>query len=502
MKATLDQDCCTREEVAIMRGRTVVKWEVLLEDTDWDNEECPPVPQLPAEDAPATPISPRRRLLWSAVGIILMAAVSGSYLLWRTAQAGLQLIETELEQTIVLEAWTNPVHSSPGVRVSAPRSTTEPSAPAAVELESFDLNGEVACAEVVVEDPALFSPYRETRFYRQTELGWQRTSASPFFWGTQQEFQSEHFIFLASRRDLPVAVEAALALDAIYTRLCQDLGLSPTVGEKIIVEILTDPTTESDLYIAGNRLGISSFALHQMPVEFSEAEVLVQLVKVAFARHLLNEVAAIWIKDVDRSLDWAWGPLLTGLHLWLAQDQEGFLDEQYHDLVGWYYREGKGVHMYEAESLPSDYQMLCQICRMLGVDARNLAIPFDCLADLKIDGASYYILPPLTTTLRDLDSFYPVPVMTAILDDQALASYHTYANGILFYSFMGTNIASFTLIDYAVETYGRETLPVLMDALGTHPHWITVIPAVYGVSVAEFEAGWRSYLQEKYASDW
>ncbi len=54
------------------------------------------------------------------------------------------------------------------------------------------------------------------------------------------------------------------------------------------------------------------------------------------------------------------------------------------------------------------------------------------------------------------------------------------------------------LIEYAVITYGRERRPELVAGLGQHDSWGTLIPAVYGVSAAEFEAGWQAYLTAHY----
>lgn len=53
------------------------------------------------------------------------------------------------------------------------------------------------------------------------------------------------------------------------------------------------------------------------------------------------------------------------------------------------------------------------------------------------------------------------------------------------------------LIDYVVAVYGRERLPVLLAALSEQSTWHTLIPAVFGVTAPEFEAGWRAYLRGK-----
>ena len=62
----------------------------------------------------------------------------------------------------------------------------------------------------------------------------------------------------------------------------------------------------------------------------------------------------------------------------------------------------------------------------------------------------------------------------------------------------GQSIALATLIDYAVITYGREHLPVLVASLSRYESWETLLPSVYGVSATEFEAGWQHYLGTRY----
>jgi hypothetical protein len=49
-------------------------------------------------------------------------------------------------------------------------------------------------------------------------------------------------------------------------------------------------------------------------------------------------------------------------------------------------------------------------------------------------------------------------------------------------------------LDLPVATYGRERLPALVAGLGHSDSWEELIPAVYGVSVAEFEAGWQAHV--------
>lgn len=50
-------------------------------------------------------------------------------------------------------------------------------------------------------------------------------------------------------------------------------------------------------------------------------------------------------------------------------------------------------------------------------------------------------------------------------------------------------------VAYAMSTYGRDRLPVLLAGLRRYTTWDDLIPGVYGVSPAEFEAGWQAYMR-------
>ncbi len=58
-----------------------------------------------------------------------------------------------------------------------------------------------------------------------------------------------------------------------------------------------------------------------------------------------------------------------------------------------------------------------------------------------------------------------------------------------------------TLLEYIVAAYGYEQIPVLLDSLADHDDWETLIPAVFGVSAADFEANWLNYLAQHYFAD-
>ena len=73
------------------------------------------------------------------------------------------------------------------------------------------------------------------------------------------------------------------------------------------------------------------------------------------------------------------------------------------------------------------------------------------------------------------------------------------AEPLFFTDHPGQSVALATLIEYGVATYGRESLPGLLAALSEADGWETLLPAVFGVSATEFEAGWQAYLADQYS---
>ena len=54
-----------------------------------------------------------------------------------------------------------------------------------------------------------------------------------------------------------------------------------------------------------------------------------------------------------------------------------------------------------------------------------------------------------------------------------------------------------SVVAYIADEFGRDRLAILARGFGVHSTWADLIPAVLGVSVAEFEAGWNRHLQNQ-----
>ncbi|MBV7332989.1 hypothetical protein KFU94_33125 [Chloroflexi bacterium TSY] len=59
-------------------------------------------------------------------------------------------------------------------------------------------------------------------------------------------------------------------------------------------------------------------------------------------------------------------------------------------------------------------------------------------------------------------------------------------------------IATESVIDYALNTYGRHKIPALLQAFSDHETWMSLIPAVFELPAEQFELDWNQSLYQKY----
>ena len=459
------------------RKRVAFTWQVLSDDAEQDDRM---ISSFGAQDGsvPSQTARPARRWWWGLLGLALIVAAAAGYRLYRTAQTGVEVLETELQAAVARESRTTP----------KPVVAAKPASPV---LQSFDLWNGVAAVEVVANDPSLSLPTRKLRFFRQTESGWQPTAADASFWGSRRRLESQHFIFHYRRRDHAAVLAAAPALDAFYTRLHQDLGRgAPNAGEKVIVEVFASYGLEdSDLPAATiDPFRVPSPGLLQIPVDVSDAEVLALSVSITLVYRLLPGASADWLATGDHPTGWWWPPLTEGLRLWLLWDNVPLLARWRHDILTWYLANSCQACSRQSQTLPAGYREFCQMLMMLGLYPPHLSISPPCTETFgDADGNTYYFSPP--SRPAQLSS------LATLSRDTTPARMET---DLLQMSYGGQVMSMATLLEYVADTYERERIPVLLAAFGAHERWDTLVPAVFGISAEEFEAGWRSYLQEKY----
>ncbi len=62
---------------------------------------------------------------------------------------------------------------------------------------------------------------------------------------------------------------------------------------------------------------------------------------------------------------------------------------------------------------------------------------------------------------------------------------------------LSLDVLAWTLVSYAMDSYGISALPSLIEAMGEHNSWEGLIPAAFGVTAAEFEQGWQEYFLDE-----
>lgn len=289
----------------------------------------------------------------------------------------------------------------------------------------------VAFADILVDEPTVgwrsSSPYRETRFYTETEFGWMRTHPDAALWGGKRFGETEHLTFEYFEPDAEVVAAVAPRLEESYVRLYELIGLDlPSADEKVVVEILPAAIRGRGIY--EGRIETASPFFSQIPEGMSDEAYLAHRV----TNRLLYGIVS-WADNEREPMYtnvYHWRTLQRGLRTWLQTELMGEpwpWDQESDDLlrraITWRYT-------FELDDV-SDWNA------GRALDRENLMLQY------------------------------------------AIAA---------------------SVIDFAVDTYGHDSLIPLIKGFTDYSTWQQLTRGVYGVSAAEFERNWNLYLREKYGS--
>jgi hypothetical protein len=327
--------------------------------------------------------------------------------------------------------------------------------------------------------------YRQTRFYQRTAAGWQRTAPVAALWGAKRSLETTYFVFHLRQQDAPVVIAAAPQLDTLYTTLAHNLGLPrrPTTKKLVIDVSVTQPPGHTlPWFGVPERIRVPSPAVYRAPVELTDSELLAQSITLPLLEHVLAQ------RREQHQTGLAWQPMLSGLRLWQVWDLDLPLSVWREDVVKWIYRDLPARRPGQAVVLPERYTDLCAAHMLWLKSPLQLHLPLFCTEFDQTQWRFYWKVSADPSTRLD-------QLIVPVDPDEYFADTNNYVHKL---SRPGQTVALATLIEYAVATYGRERLPVLVASLGQYERWDTLLPAVYGVSPAEFEAGWQAYLAAQY----
>jgi hypothetical protein len=348
-----------------------------------------------------------------------------------------------------------------------------------VTLQTVEFAGDQAVARVIL-NANKGQAYRQTRFFRHTSVGWLRTERDADLWGPERSLATPYFVYHFRQNDAPVVMTVASQMDALHTTLWRNFGLPirPTPTKLIIEVSVTHSAGQAASRLDGSeRFLVPAPAVYLAPVELTDAELLAQSLALPLTEHVLAQAREY------HAIGHHWQPLLDGLRLWQVWDLDLPLAVWREPIVQWLYVDLPSSIPGQSIALPERYTALCAAHRLWLVSPMQLHIPLLCA---EREGEAWHS-SPWADPLRRLDqNLVPVHPGDAHWNSRHELNHPSQA------------VALATLIDYAVATYGRDRLPVLVAGLGQYESWATLIPAVYGVSPAEFEAGWQAYLAAHY----
>lgn len=185
------------------------------------------------------------------------------------------------------------------------------------QILSVRQDRELVLAELLVHQPQVgrwqVSPYRETRFYRQTDAGFQRTLPDSSFWGPGYLLETDNLRFAFTARDAAVMDGLTEEMQAVFVELHEILGYElPSDDKKLKISIQPDLVTGAGLY--ENRLELASPHLAQIPAGLSADTYLSYLIVNRMA-YLIMYRNTFW--GIDPPDTYRWREMQWGLRRWL-----------------------------------------------------------------------------------------------------------------------------------------------------------------------------------------
>jgi hypothetical protein len=228
---------------------------------------------------------------------------------------------------------------------------------------------------------------------------------------------------------------------------------------------------------------VASPAAMLVPAEWVAGDVLFQSLLFSLFNHFTEQAAAHY------KLALRWPNMYNGLRLWLIWEQGLPLSVWRKPLVKLVFGNSLSAVGQKSFAVPEFAHDLCEDHRLWMRSPFDIALPVHCWSQDGIEEnivAWRYRQPQLeiplslliyrSVQLDTLSKWYYVPHPEPGAAAVALA----------------------TTLEYIAFTYGAERVPLLLAAVSEHEQAETLIPAVFGLPLEEFESGWRDFLQERY----
>jgi len=191
-----------------------------------------------------------------------------------------------------------------------------------VHVESMS---EFTLAEVILNDQPpnwrMTIPYRETRFYQETDDGWRQIRPDDAFWGAPMVRETAHLRFEYLARDAATVEPLLQSLDAVYVTAHTFLGVAlPMTSTKLTLELTPEQVTGRGG--SAERLRITSPVMAQIPTELSASTYLFHQMTSRMLLQIVSTPPTMQSGDPtsERSYLAQWRAMRRGLRSWLQQE--------------------------------------------------------------------------------------------------------------------------------------------------------------------------------------
>lgn len=465
-----------------------MEWQICESDHDWhDALVTMPVALVPNRS--------RRRRWWVASSMVVLLLLAIGSWLWYQAQWGLAQVEAELHAEVEAELWA-PDRSDPlsALQIATAQDIKEekPSLKVA-QTQIVELGNDWSVVEITVEQGT--RTYRQRRAYRSNHTGWYPIEPTAV-WGAPRRLETAFFIFQYYALDDEAVRSAAAKLDSLYPTIAASYPPTTVPNTKRTVWVSPElPLSEfMDNAYDEPVMSTASPSVNLLPVEISDGEWLAEAVLLRLLNQLAEEAMQRHNPHDLRSTQEAVGPLhrlLYSVQLWQVWSADLPLAALREPIVQWAYGDippGERV-------LPGYDAQLCDLHHLWAGAPLAVRLPLFCG---ETEAENSYLKWPYSygPGWRYLFT-YPWHLADRSIFTELTSSDPT-PNADL-----STVVGLATVLEYAAATYGPESIAKLIDYIPYRSSWETLIPTVFGVPLAEFEAGWQAYMHESYGvSEW
>lgn len=277
---------------------------------------------------------------------------------------------------------------------------------------------------------------------------------------------TENLRISASGVDIAVVMVATMEMESLYRQLFEAVGLPLVHGQtapdgRIFVRVTG--TGAPDWDARRGYVTLPSPSRLSLPAENDRKTALLQGWALALIDQVVRETGTA------HQIPPQWLPLLSALRLWLVQEAGGPLSAGWKDVTSRLYGVENG-HLTSAQ-----VESLCAEYAAWDFSSLDFAIPLGCSPA----GGSVPHHHPPGLELAGLG-------LPAWDENETIHTLSTVRR-----------LALALCLSYAVETFGRDKMPLLLAGLGRHNSWDTLIPEVFGTGTAQFEAGCRLWARER-----